>query len=150
SSTRTPYSGARMAADTAPLTAPDHVFPGLSAGASFRPPIMDPPSMANVSQIQVTTSGRKTSHVAPHGVEADPRSQMRKDGRAPVYTAPNSVTEIASSGRASGPRSRSADSMTAITQAATSRLTQLTSSARRPATAVASSGKATAAPTPSG
>src|SRR5437660_572527 len=63
----TAYSGAAIHAAMRPAIPPAQVLLGLTAGASFLQPIVTPASIAAVSQIQVSTSGRNVSHVALSG-----------------------------------------------------------------------------------
>ena len=46
-----------------PATAPERVFPGLTAAPASGPPIASPANIAALSQTQVTTSGKNTSQV---------------------------------------------------------------------------------------
>ncbi len=55
-------TGTVARAPSTPAIEPDQVFPGLTLGQSLGPPIARPANMAAVSQTQVTTSGKNTSH----------------------------------------------------------------------------------------
>ena len=106
--------------------------------------------MASVSLIQVSARGRNTSQVAAQAErETAPwRSQRRKAGSPPAYSAPNAVTDTAESGRSPGRRSRTARSMIPMSHTAAESRVQRVSNPPPGRVAKAASGAARAPVTP--